>query len=82
MWLGENFYAIFFLLGFCSGGWDGKEFVRSAEDLGSIPESGRAPWRMEWLPHGQKSLVGYSPWGCKESDTAERLTLCALSPPG
>ena len=38
----------------------------------------------EWLPtpvflpgefHGQRSLVGYSPWGCKESDTAERLTL-------
>ena len=25
--------------------------------------------------HGQRSLVGYSPWGHKESDTAERLTL-------
>ena len=24
---------------------------------------------------GQRSLVGYSPWGCKESDTTERLTL-------
>ena len=24
--------------------------------------------------HGQKSLVGYSPWDCKESDTTERLT--------
>ena len=24
--------------------------------------------------HGQKSLVGYSPWGHKESDTTERLT--------
>ena len=23
--------------------------------------------------HGQRSLVGYSPWGCKESDTTERL---------
>ena len=22
-------------------------------------------------PHGQKNLVGYSPWGCKESDTTE-----------
>ena len=21
--------------------------------------------------HGQKSLVGYSPWGCKESDTTK-----------
>ena len=31
----------------------------------------------EFLPgesHGQKSLVGYSTWGCKESDTTERLS--------
>ena len=37
----------------------------------------RIHWRKEWqstpvfLPgefHGQKSLAGYSPWGCKESD--------------
>ena len=41
------------------------------------------PWRSEWLPtpvflpgesYGQRSLVGYSPWGCKELDTNERLT--------
>ena len=25
--------------------------------------------------HGWRSLVGYSPWGCKESDTTERLHL-------
>ena len=25
--------------------------------------------------HGQRSLLGYSPWGCIESDTIERLTL-------
>ena len=25
--------------------------------------------------HGQRSLVGYSPWGHKESDLTERLTL-------
>ena len=40
-------------------------------------------WRRKWqstsvfLPrksHGQRSLVGYSPWGCKESDTTEGLT--------
>ena len=24
--------------------------------------------------HGQRSLAGYSPWGCKESDTTERLS--------
>ena len=40
------------------------------------------PWRREWLltstvlpgkPHRQRSLVGYSPWGCKESDMIEQL---------
>ena len=45
---------------------------------------GKIPQRREWLPtpvflpkesHGQKSLVGYSPRGHKESDTAEQLTL-------
>ena len=25
-------------------------------------------------PHGQRSLVGYSPWGCKELDTTEQLS--------
>ena len=29
--------------------------------------------------HGQRSLVGYSPWGCKESDTTEGLILIYLS---
>ena len=24
--------------------------------------------------HGQRSLADYSPWGCKESDTTERLS--------
>ena len=27
--------------------------------------------------HGQKSLVGYSPWGHKELDTTKQLTLLA-----
>ena len=43
----------------------------------------KIPWRKEWLPtpvflprefHGQTILVGYSPWGHKESDMTERLT--------
>ena len=28
---------------------------------------------LAWKSHGQRSLVGYSPWGCKKSDTTERL---------
>ena len=28
--------------------------------------------------HGQRSLVGHSPWGRKERDTTERLTLASF----
>ena len=30
---------------------------------------------LAWKIHGQRSLVGYSPWGREESDTTERLYL-------
>ena len=26
--------------------------------------------------HGQRTLAGRSPWGCKDSDTTEQLTHC------
>ena len=26
-----------------------------------------------WVIHGQRSLMGYSPWGHKKSDTTEQL---------
>ena len=26
---------------------------------------------LAWRTHGQRSLAGYSPWGCKESETSE-----------
>ena len=51
---------------------------------GFYPWVGKIPWRREQLPtpvllpgefHGQRRLVGYSLWGCKESDTTERLAL-------
>ena len=29
-------------------------------------------------PHGQRSLVGYSPWGCRESDTTEWISKAQL----
>ena len=29
--------------------------------------------------HGQRSLEGYSPWGHKDLDTTEQLTLFSLS---
>ena len=33
---------------------------------------------LAWESHGQRSLVGYSPWGCKESDMTEQLTHSVL----
>ena len=50
-------------------------------DVGLIPGLGRTPKWGAWQlhspgkntgeSHGQRSLVGYSPWGCKKSDTNE-----------
>ena len=54
-----------------------KESACKAGD-GFDPWVRKIPWRREWLPsavflpgesHGQRSLVGYSLWGHKESDT-------------
>ena len=48
----------------------------------------KIPWRREWLStpvllpgefQGQRSLEGYSPWGHKEADTTELLTLLHIS---
>ena len=53
------------------------------QETGFDPWVGKMPWRREWLPtpvflpgefHRQRSLVGYSPWGLKESDRTEKLT--------
>ena len=50
---------------------------------GFDPWVGKMTWRREWQPtpeflpgefHGQRSLAGYSPWRCKESDTTEQLS--------
>ena len=60
-------------------GSDGNEFAYNAGNPGSVPVE-KISWRREWLLalvflpreiQGQKSLVGYSPWDHKESDTAE-----------
>ena len=53
-------------------------------DLGLIPGLGRFPggghgnslqYSCLENPHGQRSLVGYSQWGCKELDTTEQLSM-------
>ena len=67
-----------------------KNGPTNAEGLGSVPGSKGSPGGGKWkstlvfLPgesRGQRSLVGYSPWGRKGSDTTEhaRLVLSVLS---
>ena len=55
----------------------GSEDVR---DLDSVLGSGKIPWKRKWQPtpvflpgefHGQRSLVGSSPWDHKVSDLTE-----------
>ena len=55
---------------------------------GFDPWVGKIPWRREWLPtpvfwpaesHGQRRLAGYSPWGHKESDMTEWLSLSSIN---
>ena len=50
------------------------------------PWVGKILWSRKWQPtpvfllgkfHGQRSLVGYSPWGHKELDMTERLSMQA-----
>ena len=67
-----------------AGGSDIKESACNVGDPGSIPGLGRSPAVGNGYPlqypclkksHGQRSLKSYSPWGCKELDPTEQLTL-------
>ena len=58
-------------------------------DLGLIPGWGRSPRGRHGNPlprsclensQGQRTLAGYSPWGCKESDTTETLNTSTYDP--
>ena len=66
-----------------SGSSAGKESACKAGDPGSIPGLGRSPgggigYPLQYSclenPHGQRSLVGHSPWDRRESDTTEHLS--------
>ena len=56
----------------------------NTRDAGWIPGSGRSPGIGNGKPtpvfligkfHGQRSLAGYSPWGCRELDMTEELNM-------
>ena len=75
---GHILYDLFVTWGF-PGSLDGKASAYNAGDPGSIPGSEPTPVFMPGKSHGPRSLVGYSPWGRKESDTTERLLLTSSS---
>ena len=61
--------------------------ARDAEDRFDL-WVGKMPWKRKWHPtsvflpgklNGQKSLLGYSPWGHKEPDTTKQLSVFSLS---
>ena len=55
----------------------GKESTYNARDLGSIPGLGRSPGEGKGYPLQYFGLENSmdSPWGCKELDTTEQLSL-------
>ena len=71
-----------------AGGLDGKEAVCNEGNPFLIPGLRRSPGEgnglhtLVFLPgefHGQRSLASYTPWGHKELDTTEGLTLFLFS---
>ena len=70
------------------GGSDGKESTCNMGDLGLVSRLGKILWRKKWQPipaflpgefHGQRSLVGFSPQGCKELDMTEATDTSSFS---
>ena len=79
---------IAFILKAFPGGSDGKSICLRCRRPGFNPWVRKIPWRREWQPtpvflpeefHGHRCLVGYSPWGYKESDT-DKATNHARTP--
>ena len=65
-----------YAVGFPGGSVSGKESACQCRRHGFNHWVWKIPWKREWLPtpvflpgesHGQRSLMGYSPWGPKES---------------
>ena len=66
-------------LGFPCGS-AGKESIHNVGDLGSIPGLGRSPgegngYLLQYSGLENSTDCVYSPWGCKELDMSERLSL-------
>ena len=65
--------------------WGASLVAQMVKNLPAVWETwvGKIPWKRAWQPSpvflpgespGQRSLVGYSPWGHTESDMTEQLS--------
>ena len=71
---------------YLSSGASGKDPAcqcRREKRQGFYPWVGKIPWSRKWQPtpvflagkfHGQRSMLGYHTWGCKESDITKQLS--------
>ena len=71
--------------------WGKESACNTDRRCGFDPGVGKISWRRKWQPtsvflpgksHGQRSLVGYRPWGHKELDVTEWLSMHAYRPLG
>ena len=85
LWAFEQFLVALRWLGGCISflGFPGGSVVKNltpVQEIGVWSLVGKIPWSRKWQPtpvflpkksHGQRSLVGYSVWGPRESDANE-----------
>jgi len=85
-----NYYKLSGLKGF-RGDSDGKECTYQWRRLRFDPWVRKIPCSRKWQPtpvffpgkfHGQRNLAGYRPWGHKELDMTEQLSMHALHSTG
>ena len=79
-------YHVFFILSSVEGSSLVAQMVKSLPEVWGTPVwslDWEYPWRRKWQPtpgflsgksHGQRSLVGYTPWGRIQLDTTWQLT--------
>ena len=77
---GSHIFPLLMFLPWLSRWLTGKEFAFWFRRPGFNSWVRKIPWRRKWQPtpiflpwksNGQRSVVGYSPWGRKELDTTE-----------
>ena len=85
-YIAEKGTEVFFRVSNVTKGFPGGSVVKNlpgqCRRCGFNPWIGKILWRRKWQPtpvflpgesHGQRSLAGCSPWGCKELDMTYRL---------